>query len=312
MTAVVTETPQTTTDVTRPARERERTAARLIKSSAKHSFDPEIEVDWANWKPEPGLYYCPLDQANLLGTSLWEEMTLEQRIESTKHQVMSIAAVGVWFELILMQMLIRRAYDQSPTTDHMRYGLIEIADECRHSIMFGRMIETTGCPDYGPRPLAKALGRFFKTIADGPVTYAGALIAEEILDSFQRDAVPDENVQPLVRTVSRIHVVEEARHVSYAKEELERIWPTLPWYRKAIDRVLIAGAAVVITRELLNPEIYDHLGADAKRARKEAKNNPQWKAAKVHAARKLVSFFNELGIINGAVRWRWKLAGLLG
>ena len=306
MTAVMTQP-----EASRPARERELTAARLLEASAKHSYNPEIDVEWHE-PPLPGLLYCPIAQCALLGTPIWEQMSIEQRMESSKHQVASIAAVGVWFELILMQMLIRRAYDQSPTTDHMRYGLVEIADECRHSIMFGRMIETFGCPDYGPGPLAKFLGRIFKAIADGPVTYAGALIAEEILDSFQRDAMPDESVQPLVRTVSRIHVVEEARHVRYAKEEFARMWAELPLWRKTIDRILIGGAAAVITRELINPGIFDHLGEQAALARKQAKRNPQWIAAKSHAARKLVSFFEEHGVINVTTRWRWRLAGLLG
>ena len=292
-------------------RDREVSAARLMKASADHSYDPETEVDWLA-PPVPGLLYCPETQCSLYGTALWDGMTPEQRIDASKHQVASLAAVGIWFEIILMQMLIRRSYDQKPTTDHMRYGLVEIADECRHSIMFGRMIEKMECPDYGPAWLAKVGGRFIKTFADGAVTYAGALIAEEILDSFQREAMNDGSVQPLVQTVSRIHVVEEARHVRYAKEELRRIWPTLPWYRKAWNRVLIAGAAVVITDQLIHRDLYANLGLDGHEARKAAALNPNWQAAKARSARKLVAFFDELGIINRATRWRWRRAGLLG
>ena len=292
-------------------RDREVSAARLMKASADHSYDPETDVDWAA-QPVPGLFYCPEAQCSLYGTDLWESLTLEQRIELSKHQVASLAAVGIWFEIILMQMLIRRSYDQKPTTDHMRYGLVEIADECRHSIMFGRMIEKMECPDYGPSWLAKLGGRFIKTFADGAVTYAGALIAEEILDSFQREAMNNDEVQPLVQMVSRIHVVEEARHVRYAKEELRRIWPTLSWVRKAWNRIFIAEAAVVITQELIHRDLYNNLGLDGHEARKAAAMNPSWQAEKARAARKLVALFEELGIINRATRWRWRQAGLLG
>lgn len=292
-------------------RDREVSAARLMKASADHSYDPETEVDWAA-APVPDLFYCPQTQCSLYGTELWASMTPEQRIEASKHQVASLAAVGIWFEIILMQMLIRRSYDQKPTSDHMRYGLVEIADECRHSIMFGRMIEKMECPDYGPAWLAKLGGRFIKTFADGAVTYAGALIAEEILDSFQREAMNNEAVQPLVQTVSRIHVVEEARHVRYAKEELRRIWPTLSWYRKAWNRMFIAGAAVVITDQLIHRELYANIGLDGHEARKQAARNPHWRAAKARSARKLVALFEELGIINRVTRWRWRRAGLLG
>ena len=45
---------------------------------------------------------------------------------------------------------------------------------------------------------------------------------------MQRLTFPDERVQPLVRGVTRIHVVEEARHVRYAREELRRQMVTAP------------------------------------------------------------------------------------
>ena len=66
------------------------------------------------------------------------------------------------------------------------------------------------------------------------------------------------------------------------------------------------------TAEMQKTGIEEQQGAEEKGEGKEAKNNPQWKAAKIHSARKLVAFMEELGIINGAVRWRWKLAGLIG
>ena len=46
------------------------------------------------------------------------------------------------------------------------------------------------------------------------------LVAEEITDRLQREMVNDEDVHPLVRMVNRIHVVEEARHVRFAREEV--------------------------------------------------------------------------------------------
>ena len=64
---------------------------------------------------------------------------------------MRIARIGLWFEIILMQMLLRYAYDRDPRRQHIQYALTEIADECRHSVMFARMTERYGVPDYAPR-----------------------------------------------------------------------------------------------------------------------------------------------------------------
>ena len=49
--------------------------------------------------------------------------------------------------------------------------------------------------------------------------YAAILVAEEVLDVMQRDWMRDERVVPFVRTINNIHVVEESRHMKFAREE---------------------------------------------------------------------------------------------
>src|SRR6266571_1493090 len=98
--------------------DRERSAERLLRASARHSFDPTVDVDW-DTPLVSGVYYEPPHRCSLYGTAIWDEMTEDQRIELTKHEVASIASVGIWFELILNQMLVRHAYDRDPTTGHV-------------------------------------------------------------------------------------------------------------------------------------------------------------------------------------------------
>ena len=159
--------------------ERERTAARLLKSAAKVSFDPQTEVDWA--APQaPQVLYAPECCSSLFGTKLWEQMTVEQRVTLTKHEVASVASVGIWFEEILMQMLLRYSYDRDLTRKDIQWTLTEIADECRHSIMFARMIKKMGAPNYGVNRPTHELGRIFKTISNNVLTFAGTMYVEEI------------------------------------------------------------------------------------------------------------------------------------
>ena len=99
-----------------------------------------------------------------------------------------MARMGLWFEIILMQMLLRYAYDRDPRRLHIQYALTEIADECLHSIMFAKMTERYGVPDYVPRPATHRLGRPFKTVGAGPAMFAGALIVEATSSSVSRCA----------------------------------------------------------------------------------------------------------------------------
>ncbi|MGH3366370.1 MAG: AurF N-oxygenase family protein [Nocardioidaceae bacterium] len=302
-----------TSELLADAREdgRERTAARLLEASAKTSYDPVVQIDWEAPLPE-GRYYTPPHRASLYGTDLWDQLSDEQRIELSKHELASIASMGIWFETILMQMLVRHAYDREPTSSHVQYAYTEIGDECRHSVMFAKMLERMGAPYYRPRPLTHFLGRVFKQTSNGPLTFAGALFVEEILDQLQREAMVDESLQPLVRAVSRVHVVEEARHMRYAREANAAEWAGLGWLERAWTRFVLARVVYISVTQLVNERVYATVGLDPKAARRTAERNPHWRETRRWAARKVVATLDEAGMIAGPSRRLWKRAGLVG
>src|SRR5882724_1719956 len=86
--------------------DREKTAERLLNSSADKFYDPEVDIDWAAPLAEDK-YFIPAHRSSLYGTALWDGLTERQRIELTKHEVASVASVGLWFEVLLMQMLVK-------------------------------------------------------------------------------------------------------------------------------------------------------------------------------------------------------------
>src|SRR3954462_3438930 len=230
--------------MTRPLKvaDREKTAERLLNSSADKFYDPEVDIDWSAPLVD-GLRYTPEHRCSLYGTELWDRMSEDQRIELSKHEIASIASVGLWFEVLLMQMLLKEVYRSDPTTRHVQYALTEIADECRHSTMFARMVERIGCPPYGPPAHVHRLGRLLPTIGYGPALYGSILVAEEVLDRLQRETMADESGQPLVRMVNRIHVLEEARHVRFAREEVVRGMAGLSKAELPYQRWLLATVA---------------------------------------------------------------------
>ena len=295
---------------TRSVNDREATAERLLRSSLDHSYEPSIDIDWDAPLVE-GKWGIPQHRSSLYGTALWEGLTEEQRRTLTIHEVCSVARIGLWFEMILMQMLLRYAYDRDPRRRHIQYALTEIADECRHSIMFAKMTERYGVPDYAPTGLTHNLGRLFKTIGSGPAMFAGTLFVEEILDQFQRESMRDESVQPLSRMVNKIHVTEEARHVRYAKEELMRIMPRTNRAQLAVARYLSARIAHVVARNLIHRDVYRSVGIDPAVGRRAALANPHWQESLRWSARKLVPFLREQKIIGGPWEVLWRKAYLV-
>jgi hypothetical protein len=292
-------------------RQREEVAERLLDASAKHSFDPDTELDW-DAPFEDGMWFWPPELVSLYGTPMWERMSQEQRIELSKHESVSLASIGIWFEIILLQLMARHIYDLDPTSKHVRYALTEVADECRHSMMFARLIGKAGAPAYRPTRLHHGLARLMKTVSTTPGSFTATLLVEEILDWMQRQTFPDERVQPLVRGVTRIHVVEEARHVRYAREELRRQMATAPGWEKSLTRVMSGETARVVAASLIGPKVYESVGLDPVLAVREARNSPHRREVMRNSAQRLTEFLDEIGVLRGPGRKLWATSGLLG
>ncbi|MFF2850693.1 diiron oxygenase [Streptomyces sp. NPDC058001] len=297
-------------DALGPLKDREQVAERLLESSAKHSFDPDKELDW-DAPVEDGKWFWPPELVSLYDTPLWKKMSDEQRQELARHEAASLASLGIWFEIILMQLLVRHIYDKSVTSAHVRYALTEIADECRHSMMFARMIKKGGAPSYPVSRLNHNLARILKTVSTTPGSFACTLLGEEILDWMQRLTFPDERVQTLVRGVTRIHVVEEARHVRYAREELRRQMVTASRWERELTRLSCGEAARVFSIAFVNPQVYADVGLDRREAVAQVKASGHRREVMQTGAKRLTDFLDDIGVLQGAGRRLWRSSGLL-
>ncbi|MGW7004725.1 AurF N-oxygenase family protein [Streptomyces sp. NPDC054933] len=291
-------------------KEREQVAERLLDASARHSFDPDRELDW-DAPFEEGKWFWPPELCSLYDTPLWRHMPEEQRIELSKHESASLACVGIWFEVILMQLLMRHIYDIDPTSRHVRYALTETADECRHSMMFARLVEKYGTPVYRPSRLHHNLARLMKSVSTTPGSFTATLLVEEILDWMQRQTFPDERVQPLVRGVTRIHVVEEARHVRYAREELRRQMVSAPRWEAGLTRLMSGETARVVAMSLIGPKVYESVGLNPGYAMEQARNSPHRREVMRRSAVRLTDLLVEIGVLRGPGRRLWLSSGLL-
>lgn len=290
---------------------RERTAERLLRSTATLSYDPELDIDWSAPLAE-GQGYLLEHRCSLYGTALWDQLSPDQRLELNKHEAASIAGLGIWLEFLLMRMLTKLAYHGDPTSRHIQYALAEMAEECRHSTMFARMIERMGTPAYGPSGRVHRLGSILPAVTYGPAMWGAVLLGEEITDRFQREQVGDESIQPLMRMVNRIHIVEEARHIGFARAELTRSVAGMSRPERAYHRLLLARIALVVSRSLINPEVYRSVGLDPVVARRVALGNPRHQESIRFGGQKVVAFLDEAGLIGGPGMRLWRRSFLVG
>ncbi|HET6878260.1 MAG TPA: diiron oxygenase [Jatrophihabitans sp.] len=287
-----------------------KTATRLLKSSSKNSYDPELDIDW-DAPVELDMKFMPYERVSLYGTSLWEQMSEQQRRELSRQELASVAGTGLWFELILIQLLARWAFRQDPQDPRTQYALTEIGDETRHILMFAKAITRIGTPTYRPKRWLDVLARLYKATASGPALFAPLLVAEEVTDRLQRDMVNDESVHPLVRMVNRIHIVEEARHVRFAREELARQAETIGPVAKVIGNLASAVVAAFIATSLISPDVYAAVGLDREAAVKAARANPHFHETRRWMAEKITAFLGEQGMLPWYTRPIYRAAHLI-
>jgi hypothetical protein len=303
---------ETSQEPVRQVSKREKTAERLLRSSAARSYDPQVDVDWSA-PIDPDKRFLPEHRVSLFGTELWERMTPEQRYELGKHEIISITSFGIYAEVALMHLLLKVATQGDPTSRHAQYALTEVADECRHSTMFGRGIEKSGVGPYLAPRWFRGLLNLSLLLPIGPATYGGTLLVEEVTDRLQRESMADEDIQPTIRMINKIHVLEEARHISFARAEVNRMVPKMGRIELAVNRVALALAAPSLVRLMLHPDVYQGVGVDPKQARRAAMANPNYQQSIRWMGERIVGFLTEAGMISGVVtKALWRRSFLLG
>jgi hypothetical protein len=284
-----------------------RRSSQLVAASERMTLDPFTEVDW-DVPIDDTAYHLPPEWLPLYGTRIWEAMTAGERITYSRHECAALCGAGIWFENQLMQLVLRHLAHLPVTSPAHRYLLVEVADECRHSTMFGEFIRRADTPAYAPPAEAAALDTLDDVPGHRALGYLLILAVEELLDATNRATMNDERIHPVSRQIAKLHVMEEARHVSFAKTYLAEVWPTLDDEERRAVRALAPVAVGMVAELTVDPAVYDALdiagGADA------ARGNPHHRARVVEGLTKLTRFLGELGVIDAETGSKWSELGL--
>lgn len=281
-------------------------ATQLVAASARNTLDPFTEVDWSI-EIDDSSYHLPPEKLPLHGTPQWDAMTEGERRTYSRHECAALCAAGIWFENKLMQIVLRHLAELPVTDPSHRYLLVEVADECRHSTMFGEYIRRAGTPTYAPASNS-GIGDVDTLPGGRAMGYLLILAVEELLDMCNRATMRDDTMHPVSRQIAKLHVLEEARHVSFAKTYLAELWPTLPADERIAAAELAPIAVAFVAELMVNDDLYEALGitdgADVARA------NPRHRARIVADLAKLTGFLTELGVIDDDNRPVWVERGL--
>ena len=133
---------------------------------------------------------------------------------------------------------------------------------------------------------------------------------EDPIDHMQRETLrnKEKELHPLLERIMRIHVTEEARHLSFARHWLKRSVPKLGPVRRTI---LSFGAPMILGEMgglMMRPSkaIITTYDIPAEVLREAYDDNPEWQQSAAVAMRKVRVLCRDLGLMNPLSVRLWK------
>ena len=298
--------------------EYEQLVHRLSKASVDKHYEPYVDVPW----DEPGMRIDPDDPRWVLSPSVdplgahpwYQALPPETQARIGLWRVATAMKTGVEFENLLKRGLLAYAFWLPNGSAEFRYAYHEVVEEGHHGMMFQEFVNRTGMSIRGvPNPIRQtaqaipALG-----IAFPELFFFFVLGGEDPIDYVQRRTLnAGVEVHPLLERIMRIHVAEEARHLSFARHYLRRRIPKLGPARRSIISIAIPlilyrmskvmlGASRPMVREFQIPE----------QVIEEAYRSPQARAERRNSLAKVRELAVELGLVGSGSRRLWKALGL--
>jgi hypothetical protein len=136
---------------------------------------------------------------------------------------------------------------------------------------------------------------------------------EDPIDHVQRTVLRSGRpIHPLLERIMRIHVTEEARHLSFARQYLRTRVPELGPVRRRLlayqAPVILALMAQLMMRP--SPQLVRAYSIPKAVVREAYTRNPEHKASTRAALRKVRNLCAELGLVTGGSRAVWRALGI--
>jgi P-aminobenzoate N-oxygenase AurF len=295
--------------------------AALCRASTRRGFDPFIDIDWDTRENDldeaDPRWQLQADIAPLAMTDWYAQQPLQRRIDMGRWMTANILKVTLQFEMMLIRGVTHHAGTLPNGSAVFRYLLHELTDECHHIQMFQEFINRTGADVPGMRRGSRFFGPILGFIGGyaNIFLFIGVLCGEQPLHFQQTlqhrgaSAVP-----PLLNTITSIHLLEEARHISFADTYLAQRIATRGWIR----RLLYSLAFPILLRWLVGemitpPRAFARQFGIPRRVFKAA----YWRSARsrqmlAESTADVRRVAEDLGLRTAWSRWLWRVLGIEG
>lgn len=291
--------------------------ARLSHQSVVKHFDAYADVPW----DDPAYAIDPTDPRfelpahdPLARTAWYQSQPAAVRARIGLHMMANFMRIGRAFESILKRGILAfvdRLPDDAP---EIRYAYHEVIEEAQHSLMFHEFVRRAGVSVPLPRILRivdRQVVGFARRFPE--VFFMLVLSGEDPIDWSQRKSLSDgREHHPLLERIIKIHITEEARHMSFARHYLRRTVPKLGAVKRFLLRLRTPFIFAIAAGLMLKPSeaIVREYGIPRDVLREAYGPGSVFRAFAVEAVRKPRELCWELGILDASSAWLWRRLGI--
>ena len=283
-------------------------------------FDAFNDIDWdaPEMRIDPHDLRFELTDDHVLGATRWyRDQPPDIRARIGLHLIANNMKTGLEFESVLKRGLLDYATTLPNRSPQFRYVYHEVIEESQHALMFQEFVNRSGFDPPGLPRLLRSGTRL--VISDGhrfpAMFFMFILGGEDPIDHVQRTALRSGRaLHPLLERIMRIHVTEEARHLSFARHYLKTQVPKLgPVARRALTYeapVILAVMAQMMMRP--SRQVVRTYEIPKSVVREAYTKNARHRANSQAALRKVRALCAELGLITRSSHQVWRSLGIWG
>ncbi len=290
--------------------------ARLSRQSVDKHFDAYADVPWDD--PEMQVRaddprFRLLDVDPVAQTDWYRSLPEAEQARVGLMRIATGMRIGWEFENVLQRGLLLQAFWLTDCEPEFRYLHHEVVEESQHSMMFNEFIARSGMRVTGmPLPRKVASAHVVRTARRFPgLFFLFVLGGEDPVDHVQRRHLQAGGLHPLVQRIMRIHLTEEARHLSFARQYVKREVPRLPRWRRTLLSLCAPVLFGVMTRMMVFPSrsLLRSVGAPVDQVRRAERSDAsrQLLVDATASTRKLVA---EAGLMTPVATVLWRRFGI--
>ncbi|MBI3550245.1 MAG: diiron oxygenase [Elusimicrobia bacterium] len=268
----------------------------------------ETAVDWTIAIDDSAYHLAP-EYLNLYGTPAWEAMSEPARRAYSRHEAAAFYRTVIWFENILIHGVMKYLYAEPAGAATAKFLFLEASEECRHTAMFGEFIRRSGTPPYLPSPRVLRLGKVLKRLGIRVVYFMAILCGEEVVDACNRATSRFEGSHPVSKQMARLHMIDEAAHIAFAKDRIRELWARQDAKRRWCARWNMPIVVYAIVEGLVNEGVYRELGIAG--GYRGAWDNVKRRERVIRDLAPYLQFLASLGVITPAYARVYRWLGLM-